>query len=88
MSELFASGRVIDLILVLVVLEALTLAAYHRATGRGVAAADLLTNLASGACLLLAARLSLTGQDWQLIAVALAGSFVAHLLDLSRRWTG
>ncbi len=86
MSELFASGRIIDLVLSLVALEAMALVVYRRLTGRGVAGSDLLPNLASGASLLVAARLALTGQEWHWIAAALIASLAAHLLDLSVRW--
>ncbi len=86
MSTLFASGHIIDAILVLTVLEAVALVALHRATGRGVAPGDFLVNLASGCCLLLALRLALTGEPWVWIAAALLGSLLAHVGDLARRW--
>jgi hypothetical protein len=53
-AGLFASGRIVDLILGLTLLEGLLLALYHRRTGRGVAPADLVPNLLAGACILLA----------------------------------
>lgn len=83
---LFGSGRIVDLILALVAVEALALTAYHRVTSRGVAGLDLLANLASGICLLLALRAALTGQSWIWVALALSASLLGHLLDLSRRW--
>lgn len=86
MSELLASGRMIDFILVLVALEAVALLMYHRRTKRGVAPAALLFNLAAGACLLLAARGALTGAAWPWVAAALFGALCAHLLDLAQRW--
>ena len=86
MSALFASGHIIDAILVLTVLEAIGLAAFHRTTGRGVPPGDFLVNLASGGCLLLALRLALTGEPWMWIAAALLGSLLAHVGDLARRW--
>ncbi|MGQ0620115.1 MAG: hypothetical protein ACT4QA_09385 [Panacagrimonas sp.] len=86
MSEIFASGRVVDLVLALIAFEALALAVYHRLAGGGVPAYDLLANLASGICLLLALRASLTGQSWVWVAAALSASLFGHLLDLSRRW--
>lgn len=86
MSALFASGSVIDLILGLVVVEALALYALRRLTGRGPALADLLPNLAAGACLLLAVRAALLDLPWIWVAAALAAGLLAHLLDLSRRW--
>ncbi|MFO1057972.1 MAG: hypothetical protein U1E53_13515 [Dongiaceae bacterium] len=87
MSELFASGRVIDLILGLTAAEAVLLTLWHRRTGRGPAPRPLLLNLLAGACLLLAVRNALCGSAWPWIALPLAGSLLAHLGDLRERWT-
>ena len=73
MDRLFASGRIVDLILALVALEALGLLAYHRRTGRGPAPADALSNLLSGACLMLALRGALVGAWWGWVRAAAPG---------------
>ena len=86
MAELFASGRVLDLILFGMALEALGLAAHHRATGRGVPPARLLPNLLSGMCLLLAMRVGAGGAWWGWVSLALLGALAFHLLDLGRAW--
>lgn len=86
MSQLFASGDIVDLILALVAAEALVLAALRRWTGRGPPLGALLGNLLAGACLLLALRAALTGAPWQTTAGWLAAAFVAHLWDLGQRW--
>ena len=86
MAEWFASGRLVDLILALVVVEVIVLALYWRATRRGVPLADLLPNILAGAFLLLALRLSLGGFGWQPCCACLAAAGVAHLVDLRRRW--
>ena len=85
-AELFANGHIVDLILGLIVVEAAVVAVYHRKTGRGVGTADLVSNLLSGICLLLALRAAMVGASWMWIALALAASLVAHLADLRRRW--
>lgn len=82
----FESGRVLDAILLLVVVEALILVGYHRLTGRGIASLDLLPNLASGLCLLLALRAALSGLHWVWVAAPLTLSLLAHGLDLAQRW--
>ena len=87
MSALFASGRVIDFILALTVLEALALVAYHRRTGRGIPAGDVVSTLASGMCLMLALRCALVGAGWMWVAACVAASGLAHLVDLRRRWS-
>jgi hypothetical protein len=86
MAELFASGRLVDVILVIVAIEAAFLMAYWRSAGRGVSPADLLPNLCAGAFLLLALRLSLGGAGWQLCCGSLAAAGIANVIDLSRRW--
>lgn len=86
MAALFADGRIVDLILALVVAEALALAVYHRVTGRGIPILDLLANLAAGACLMLALRAALVGAAPGWIALALIAALVAHGADLFRRW--
>jgi hypothetical protein len=84
-SELFVSGRVVDLVLAVMLVEAIALAAYHRRTGRGLPAVAIVLNLAAGAALLLALRGALVGAGWGWIALALAGAFAAHLADLRQR---
>lgn len=84
-SELFASGRIIDGILVLVALEAAALLAWRARTGRGPAPIPLLCNLASGASLMLALRAALTGAAWPIVAAWLVASLVAHLSELGLR---
>lgn len=88
MSEVFASGRIVDLILVLVVLEGGAIAAYHHRTGHGPALLDILGNLLAGAGLLLALRAALTGAWWGWIALCLFAALLAHMIDLWRRWHG
>jgi hypothetical protein len=86
MAELFASGRLIDFILIVVVLEAALLIFYRRYTGRGIAPADLLPNLCAGALLLLALRLTLAGSGWMMASGCLAAAGLAHVIDVTRRW--
>ena len=87
MSGLFASGRIVDLILALTVLEWLLLTAYRRRTGRGPAPAPLLANLLAGICLLLAVRAALVDAWWGWLALCLAEPrWLAHLADLRLRW--
>jgi hypothetical protein len=86
MSDLFASGRIVDLILGLMVIEGVVLFAYHRTTGRGIAPAVVIPNLVAGGALLLALRGALVGASWGWIALCLAAGLVAHLADLRHRW--
>lgn len=86
MADLFASGRLIDLILIVVVVEAANLLLVWRYGRRGVAPGDLLPNLCAGAFLLLAFRVTLGGGGWMLACGCLAAAGVAHLIDVIRRW--
>jgi len=74
-----------DAILALVVIEFIALVAWRMRRGRGPTPLDIAANLAAGACLLLAIRAALLGQESMLLAF-LAASGVAHVADLARRW--
>lgn len=86
MAALFESGRIVDLILGLMLLEALALVAWRRATGGGLPITGVLTNLAAGACLLLALRAALGGHGWELVGAWLGAGLGAHVADLRGRW--
>lgn len=78
MAGLFASGRIVDAILLLTVLEGVGLLILRRA--------DLLATLLAGLALLAALRVALAGADWRWLALALLAALIAHLFDLARRW--
>ncbi|MDX2264170.1 MAG: hypothetical protein NW215_04295 [Hyphomicrobiales bacterium] len=80
MEELFESGRIIDIILGLVALEAAALAFLPLR----VRLSEVWLNLVSGACLMLALRAALTQAGWEWIAMWLAAALVAHAADLIR----
>ena len=86
MGALFAGGRIVDLIIVLMVCEAALLALLHARSGTGVAPRRLLPNLFAGAFLLLALRAALTGAGYVFIGLWLTLGLVAHLSDLATRW--
>ena len=88
LADLITSGRIVDIIIGFMMLEALLLFLYGRMTTRGPAAADIATMLLAGLCLLLALRAALTGAGWLPIALCLLASLVAHLADLRRRYAG
>jgi F0F1-type ATP synthase membrane subunit a len=86
MGEFFASGRAVDLILGLMVLEISGLAIYRQKTGRGVSVSRLAGNMLAGAFLLLAVRAALTGAAWPWIAGFLLAGLLGHFIDLAQRW--
>lgn len=82
------TARLVDIILVITALECAVLLAYTAWTGRGIRAADLLPNLLSGACVILALRLAASGAEWTAVGACMLASLAAHLADLRRRWRG
>ena len=86
MADLFASGRLVDFILVVVVLEAVAFWLYWSRARRGIAPLDLLPNLCAGVFLLLALRTTHAGSGWLLASLFLAAAGLAHLTDVYRRW--
>ena len=82
----FSSGRVVDAIIAITIVEGVGLAIYHRMTGNGVAPQEYLLNMIAGLCLMLALRFALVGSTWVAIAICLTASGMLHVLDLSRRW--
>ena len=85
MADLFASGRIVDLIIGFMVLEALALCAYRVFFRGSIPASGILTLLLPGLALLLALRGALVGASWIVIAAWLIASLVAHLIDLRSR---
>jgi hypothetical protein len=86
MDALFASGRVVDLILAFMVLEGAVVAVFRRLTGRGPSAADIAFTLVPGIGLLLAWRAAAAAAWWGWIALCLLLALIAHLADLRARW--
>lgn len=86
MTEMVVSGRLIEVILALVAIEAAVLLLWVRATGRGPSPVAILVNLAAGACLMAALRAALVGAEPIHILAPLALALVAHLADLVLRF--
>lgn len=86
MSDLFATGRIADLVLALMVVELVALGLWHRHRGRGITPLDLLPNVLAGVALVLALRAALTASGAVWIGVWLIVALVAHIADLRTRW--
>jgi hypothetical protein len=87
LADLFTSGRIIDGIVVLMVLETAALLVLRGVTGRGVSARALLPFMAAGICLMMSLRSALVDGNWTVIAGFLMLAFVFHILDIALRWT-
>ncbi len=80
LSAFFASGHAVDLVLVVIAIEAIWLTATRRMS---IWSAVLV--LGPGVFILLGVRAALVGANWWWISLALLASFPLHLLDLHRR---
>jgi hypothetical protein len=87
MGKLFASGRVVDCILVFMAIESLVLIALHRSRRAGPSPRELIVSLSAGVALLLALRAAVVGSPWPMVALWLVVALIAHLGDLRLRWT-
>jgi hypothetical protein len=76
----FASGHAADLILGVLLVEALWLR-----VGRGWSSGAIAGLLGPAALIVLGLRAALTGGDWWWIALPLAASLPLHLMDLRTR---
>jgi hypothetical protein len=79
MAALFANGLAVDIVLAVLLVEAVIL------LRRGAPARPLLLALLPGALILLALRAALGGWGWPLIALFLTLSLPVHLADLAQR---
>lgn len=86
LEALFASGRIVDLVVFVMAIEGLVLIGLSRATGRGLAVRDVVLLLVPGLCLMLALRAALAGSHWTVMAGWLLASLIAHLADVWNRW--
>ena len=79
-ADWFESGRAVDLILIVMAVEALVLIVVRK---RAVLTVAL--TLLPGTAILLAARAAVTGASWHWIALWLTVSLPLHLADLRHR---
>jgi hypothetical protein len=79
MDHFFASGRAVDVVLLVLLVEGVWLSA------RGQRWADIIPALLPAVLMMLALRAALTGMAWPFVSLPLALAFPVHLLDLRRR---
>ncbi|MFN8891622.1 MAG: hypothetical protein ACK5WA_04590 [Alphaproteobacteria bacterium] len=87
-AALFASGRVADLMIAVLLIEALALLVFWWLTGRWLRPQSVLALVLPGVFFALALRAALTGAWWGFVSFALTAAFFAHAWDLWRRWRG
>lgn len=86
LEQFYQGTLVVDIAIGFISLEALLLWVFHQWTGRGLALADCVLTIVSGACLMLALRCALTPGGWPGMALFLVAAGIAHGADLRRRW--
>jgi Zn-dependent protease with chaperone function len=86
MDEFFAGGRSIELVLLLIGLEAIVLMVLWRMRLCPLPPRATLLILAPGTCLLLAAHAALAGASWMWVSSLFLVALVVHLVDLRQRW--
>ena len=79
MGQFFASGRAVDVVLVVLVVEALWLRL------RGQKWSDIIPALLPAIFMMLGLRAALTGMAWPFVSIPLALAFPVHLYDMHRR---
>jgi len=83
-DTLIESGRIIDLILLVIVIEIAVLALWPGLRGT-MSRLDILSLTLPGVMLMLALRSALTDSPNAMTAAWLAAAFVTHLWDVARR---
>ena len=83
-AGLFETGRIVDLVLLVALLEGAALMVFARLRG-AMSRLDVAALLAPGLFLILALRTQMTGGPDTTTAALLAAAFVSHGLDLMRR---
>jgi hypothetical protein len=79
LDEFFASGRAVDVVLLVLLIEAFWLKL------RGNGWADIVFALLPAVLMMIALRAALTGMSWPFVSLPLALAFPVHLYDLNRR---
>lgn len=85
-STLFVGSRIADIVLAVMVVEAVLLLWLSRRPQSSLSAASIISALLPGFFLALALRAALIRAEWFWIALALIGALVTHLIDMRMRF--
>jgi hypothetical protein len=86
MAAFLPDAWIVDAIIALVAVEGIVLVLWRVRTGGGLTVAETLANLSSGAALLLALRMAITGGLSASVLTLLSVALIAHVADLASRW--
>ena len=85
-STFFVDGKIADLVLAVMLVEALVLVAISRRAQSTLSATSIVLALLPGFFLVLALRAALVHAQWFWIALALTGALITHLIDMRMRF--
>jgi hypothetical protein len=86
-GRFFESGRIVDCILALMLIELLVLPWAARRFRVRIRVPELIANLGAGAALLLALRAALRSEAWPHSAAWLLIALAFHLMETGLRWS-
>jgi hypothetical protein len=86
MAAFLLDPWIVDAIIALVAVEGIVLVVWRALTGGGLTMGETLANLSSGAALLLALRMAVTGGLSASVLALLSVALIAHIADLASRW--
>lgn len=86
LASAITSGRLVEIIVLLMLLEGGLLLLWRWRSGGAVPAAGVLAMIGAGVCLMLALRAALTGAGSGSVAFWLLLALLAHVGDLAARW--
>ena len=86
MAAFLPDAWIVDAIIALVAVETVVLVLWRALTGGGLPVGETLANLSSGAALLLALRMALTGASSTSVLAVLSVALIAHVAHLATRW--
>ena len=86
MADMIINAALIDWILALVALEGAAVLGWRALKGRGPQPLGFLSNLVTGAFLLIALRGAVSGASGSWIAACILAGCLAHFVDLAARW--
>jgi hypothetical protein len=85
LGALLANGRIADIVLAVMIAEAVALLLASRFGRIGMSCSQVAAALLPGFFIVLALRAALVQANWSWIALALLGALVAHLVDMRQR---
>ncbi len=81
-ETLFYSGRIVDIIIVMIIAEVLLLAWFSKKNKFGITPGRFILRTLPGVFIFLALRCALVDSAWQWIAFFLVASLLSHIFDI------